>query len=104
MGLRVNTNISSMTAQRNLGSVTNRLQGNYARLASGLRIATALVVIGVLGTEILASLGGIGYLISYHQTLYDTGHIYLGILLALTLVFIVNYGITRLERRLSWKS
>jgi flagellin len=41
MGLRVNTNIASMTAQRNLASVTGRLQGNYARLSSGLRIATA---------------------------------------------------------------
>ena len=41
MGLRVNTNIASLTAQRNLGSVTSRLQGNYARLSSGLRIATA---------------------------------------------------------------
>lgn len=41
MGLRVNTNITSLTAQRNLGSVTGRLQGNFARLSSGLRIATA---------------------------------------------------------------
>jgi flagellin len=41
MGLRVNTNIASMTAQRNLFAVTSRLQGNYARLSSGLRIATA---------------------------------------------------------------
>jgi flagellin len=41
MGLRVNTNIASLTAQRNLAAVTNRLQGNYARLSSGLRIATA---------------------------------------------------------------
>lgn len=41
MGLRVNTNIASLTAQRNLGMVTNRLQGNYSRLSSGLRIATA---------------------------------------------------------------
>ena len=41
MGLRVNTNIASLTAQRNMSVVTNRLQGNYARLASGLRIATA---------------------------------------------------------------
>jgi flagellin len=41
MGLRVNTNIASLTAQRNLASVTGRLQGNYARLSSGLRIATA---------------------------------------------------------------
>lgn len=41
MGLRVNTNIASITAQRNLGNVSVRLQGNYARLASGLRIASA---------------------------------------------------------------
>jgi flagellin len=41
MGLRVNTNIASLTAQRNLSTVTARLQGNYSRLSSGLRIATA---------------------------------------------------------------
>jgi flagellin len=41
MGLRVNTNIISMTAQRNLGNVTERLQGNFQRLSSGLRVATA---------------------------------------------------------------
>ncbi len=41
MGLRVNTNILSMTAQRNLGAATERLQGNYSRLASGLRISSA---------------------------------------------------------------
>ncbi|MCC7012769.1 MAG: flagellin [Planctomycetes bacterium] len=41
MGLRVNTNVSALTAQRNLASVTARLQGNFARLSSGLRIATA---------------------------------------------------------------
>lgn len=41
MGLRVNTNMFSMTAQRNLSNVSTRLQGNFARLASGLRIANA---------------------------------------------------------------
>ena len=41
MGLRVNTNVASMGAQRNLAEITSRLQGNYARLSSGLRIATA---------------------------------------------------------------
>jgi flagellin len=41
MGLRVNTNIASMGAQRNLSNVTNRLQGNFSRLSSGLRIANA---------------------------------------------------------------
>jgi len=41
MGLRVNTNIASLTAQRNLGSISGKLQGSYSRLSSGLRIATA---------------------------------------------------------------
>ena len=41
MGLRVNTNIASMTAQRNLFNVSSRLSGNYSRLSSGLRIASA---------------------------------------------------------------
>jgi flagellin len=41
MGLRVNTNIASMTAQRNLSAVSTRLSGNFARLSSGLRIASA---------------------------------------------------------------
>ncbi len=41
MGLRINTNIGSMNAQRNLEKVTNRLQGNFRRLATGLRISTA---------------------------------------------------------------
>jgi len=41
MGLRVNTNISAMNAQRHLSDITLRLQGNFNRLSSGLRIATA---------------------------------------------------------------
>ncbi len=41
MGLRVNTNVAALTSQRNLSAVTGRLQGNFARLSSGLRIATA---------------------------------------------------------------
>ncbi|MEO0661152.1 MAG: hypothetical protein AAFZ87_06420, partial [Planctomycetota bacterium] len=38
MGLRVNTNIASLNAQRNLFNSTTALSGNYARLSSGLRI------------------------------------------------------------------
>jgi len=41
MGLRVNTNISSIAAQRHLAAVSSRLSGNYQRLASGLRISSA---------------------------------------------------------------
>jgi flagellin len=41
MSMIVNTNLASMNAQRNLSTVTARLQGNYSRLSSGLRITTA---------------------------------------------------------------
>ncbi len=41
MGLRVNTNVASINAQRNLANVTERLGGNFRRLSTGLRISTA---------------------------------------------------------------
>jgi len=41
MSLRINNNIASLTAQKNLANVTHRLEGNFKRLSSGLRIATA---------------------------------------------------------------
>ncbi|MBL8861967.1 MAG: flagellin FliC [Planctomycetes bacterium] len=41
MAMIVNTNMASMVAQKNLTSVTARLQGNYSRLSSGLRITSA---------------------------------------------------------------
>ncbi len=41
MGLRVNTNVASINAQRNLANVTERLAGSFRRLSTGLRISTA---------------------------------------------------------------
>ena len=41
MGLRVNTNVTSINAQRNLSTVTDRLGTNFRRLSTGLRISTA---------------------------------------------------------------
>jgi len=73
-------------------------------IVSGLRVGTGLVVIGVVVTEMLASLGGIGFLISYHRTLFDTGHVYFGMLLALLVAVGVNVALTRLDRRVgSWR-
>src|SRR5207302_990284 len=46
-------------------------------MISGLRVGTGLVVIGVIVTERLAWLGGIGYLISYHRCLFVTGRVQL---------------------------
>ena len=41
MGLRVNTNVASLNAQRNLSNVNDQLAVNFRRLSTGLRIATA---------------------------------------------------------------
>ncbi len=41
MGLRVNTNVASINAQRNLLNTTNRLARSLERLSSGLRITRA---------------------------------------------------------------
>jgi len=41
MGLRVNTNIASINAQRNTAQITSRLARNFQRLSTGLRISTA---------------------------------------------------------------
>jgi flagellin len=41
MGLRINTNIASISARDALADVTRKLQGSYRRLSTGLRIATA---------------------------------------------------------------
>ena len=41
MGLRVNSNIASLNAQRSLSQTTEKLQANYRRLSTGLRISTA---------------------------------------------------------------
>ncbi len=41
MGLRINTNVPSITAQRNLKMTKRSLDSNYSRLASGSRISKA---------------------------------------------------------------
>ncbi len=41
MGLRVNTNIASLSAQRALANVTGKLNSSFRRLSTGLRITTA---------------------------------------------------------------
>jgi NitT/TauT family transport system permease protein len=71
---------------------------------AGLRIGTALAVIGVIVAEMLGSLGGIGYLITYYRTLYSTGHVYLGILFALLCALVANWALNAVERRFTrWR-
>ena len=74
-------------------------------VVSGLRIGTSFCVIGVLVAEMIASVDGLGFWISYYRTLYDTGHVYLGILLALACTILANVGLSYIERRASrWRT
>jgi NitT/TauT family transport system permease protein len=74
-------------------------------IVTGLRIGTALIVIGVIVAEMLASLGGIGYLIAYYRSIYATAHVYLGILFALGCAFVANWGLSFVERRfIHWRA
>ncbi|MBL7665558.1 MAG: flagellin FliC [Bacteriovoracaceae bacterium] len=41
MGIRINTNVASLAAQRNLGITNNALKDNFAKLSSGSRITKA---------------------------------------------------------------
>ena len=68
-------------------------------ILSGLRLGTSLVVIGVVVCEMLASIDGLGFWISYNRTLFKTGHVYLGIALALTTVVLVNLALSYIEKK-----
>ena len=67
-------------------------------IISGLRLGTALVVIGVILSEMLGSTDGIGFWISYHRSLFNTGQVYLGILLALVIAGMANGVLSLVER------
>lgn len=73
-------------------------------IVSGLRIGTALTVSSVIVGEMLASTDGLGYLITYHRALYNTGHVYLGILIAIGCVLVIARLLSMLEVRLGgWR-
>ena len=70
-------------------------------IISGLRIGTGLIVISVIVAEMLSSRDGIGFLITYHRTLFDTSDVYLGFVFAIALAIGINWGLSALERRFS---
>lgn len=68
---------------------------------SGLRIGTSLIIISVIIGEMLSSLAGLGFLISMNRALFNTGQVYLGIVLALGIAVIVDICLARFEGRAS---
>src|SRR3984957_15131840 len=66
---------------------------------SGLRVGGALVIVGVVVSEMLISSAGIGYLISRYRTILDSPHVFAGILLVLAMAVAFNALIKLIERR-----
>jgi NitT/TauT family transport system permease protein/taurine transport system permease protein len=68
-------------------------------ILSGLRLGGALVAIGVVVAEMMASTGGIGFLINRYRTMFMTEEVYFGILLVLVMAGTLDWIIGYIERR-----
>jgi NitT/TauT family transport system permease protein len=66
---------------------------------SGLRVGGALVIVGVVVSEMLISSAGIGYLISRYRTILETPHVFAGVLLVLAMAVAFNAAIKWIERK-----
>ena len=65
---------------------------------ASLRLGGALVIVGVVVSEMLTSSAGIGYLITSYRTVLDSPRVYVGILLVLLLGVLLDVGMRLLER------
>lgn len=73
-------------------------------IISGMRVGTSLVIIAVVTSEMLSSVDGLGFLISYYRSLFSVGHVYLGIILVLLIAAAVNLAMGFVENRFSaWR-
>src|SRR5450432_2419453 len=66
---------------------------------SGLRVGGALVIVGVVVSEMLISSAGMGYLISRYRTILESAHVFAGVLLVLAMAVAFNALIRFVERR-----
>lgn len=64
---------------------------------NGLRLGGALAIVGVIVSEMLASTGGLGYLISYYRTLLDTPMVFFAIIFVVALVVAFDIIMRALE-------
>jgi NitT/TauT family transport system permease protein/taurine transport system permease protein len=71
---------------------------------SSFRIGGALVIVGVVVSEMLISSAGIGYLITSYRTVLDSPHVFAAILLVLVLAVTFDGVVQFAERRTaSWR-
>jgi NitT/TauT family transport system permease protein len=94
-----------LLAARSMGATLSQrvtrvvLPAAIPTVLSGLRVGGALVIVGVVVSEMLISSAGIGYLISRYRTILDSAHVFAGVLLVLVLAITFNAVIKLIEGR-----
>ena len=68
-------------------------------IVSGLKVGTSLVIISVIQSEMLSATDGLGFWISYHRALFNTGQVYLGIVLVLLIAAVTHLALSTLEQK-----
>lgn len=72
---------------------------------AGVRLGTALSIVGVVVGEMLTATGGIGFLISNFRSLLDSPRVYFAILMVVLIALIFDLAVGELERRTSsWRT
>ena len=75
------------------------LPASIPTVLAGLRLGGALVIVGVVVSEMLVATEGIGYLVSRYRTILDSAHVFAAVLLVLSVAVVFDFGMALLERR-----
>lgn len=67
---------------------------------TGLKLAMVYSLIGVVASEFVLSTRGLGYLVSYSYTNFQTATMYAAMFLILALAILLNWALNGVERRL----
>lgn len=99
-----------MTTARSMGASRGQtilhivLPAAIPPILTGIRLGGALVIVGVIVAEMLASASGIGFLISRYRTMLDSPRVFLGISLVLALTIAFDMGMRLLEAKVrAWQ-
>ncbi len=100
-----------LIAARSMGATMTQqvsrviIPASIPTVLTGLRIGGALVIVGVVVSEMLTSSAGIGYLVSRYRTVLDSPHVFAAILLVLFLAVLFDGAMRGLERwTATWRS
>lgn len=80
------------------------LPASVPMIFTGIRMAGTAAILVLIAAEMVGAKEGLGYLITYSQYNFQIPDMYAGILTISLLGLLINYGLSRLERRFSnWK-